>query len=183
MSEKWKEAPDVLQQIRQRDSTEYFLLNHNIFLGKLHDNELFWVKVQPYLLANGFQLRPRFRPEWIPSWRDRPHERLKNFEDSIPHYNPRFIDAVRLSDGSQVVIKVVHNTSVELPIIQYLSSSACRADKRNRTVPVHAILPAPNDHSKVFLVMPLLSRFDELPFRHFGEVVEALEQFLQVKSN
>lgn len=35
---------------------------------QLADAEKRWVGYQPYLLSKGYQLRPRYRPDWIPSW-------------------------------------------------------------------------------------------------------------------
>jgi hypothetical protein len=35
---------------------------------KLSDVEKRWVSYQPYLLSRGYQLRPRYRPGWVPSW-------------------------------------------------------------------------------------------------------------------
>ncbi|KAJ7186575.1 hypothetical protein C8R46DRAFT_852002, partial [Mycena filopes] len=34
----------------------------------LDRNEWFWVDNQPFLLAHGYQLRPRYQPGWVPSW-------------------------------------------------------------------------------------------------------------------
>jgi hypothetical protein len=34
----------------------------------LHRVELWWVKHQPWLLEQGYELRPRFRSNWKPSW-------------------------------------------------------------------------------------------------------------------
>jgi hypothetical protein len=36
---------------------------------ELSEVEKRWVSFQPYLLAKGYQLRPRYRPGWIPSWK------------------------------------------------------------------------------------------------------------------
>lgn len=30
--------------------------------------ERFWVDMQPFLLAQGYRLRPRYDPQWKPSW-------------------------------------------------------------------------------------------------------------------
>lgn len=31
-------------------------------------SELFWVSHQPFLLLRGYKLRPRYDPNWVPSW-------------------------------------------------------------------------------------------------------------------
>jgi hypothetical protein len=38
------------------------------FLHLLYKEEQFWVESQPFLLAQGYQLRPRYHPDWVPSW-------------------------------------------------------------------------------------------------------------------
>ena len=30
--------------------------------------EMFWVRNQPHLLEKGYLLRPRYQPDWEPSW-------------------------------------------------------------------------------------------------------------------
>ena len=34
----------------------------------LSESEYWWVKHQPWLEECGYMLRPRFRPDWVPSW-------------------------------------------------------------------------------------------------------------------
>lgn len=46
-------------------------------LFDLYPNEIRWAEYYEYLLGKGYQLRPRFRPGWVPSWKDKnldPHE-------------------------------------------------------------------------------------------------------------
>lgn len=48
----------------------------------LGDWEHFWVDLQPFLFSRGYRLRPRYDPDWIPSWHTSkkwPHD----CEDSI----------------------------------------------------------------------------------------------------
>jgi hypothetical protein len=35
----------------------------------LYDDEVKWVKLQPYLLSRGYQLRPRYQHGWVGSWK------------------------------------------------------------------------------------------------------------------
>lgn len=39
-------------------------------IGALHTHEQRWVTYYEYLLEKGYQLRPRFRPGWVHSWKD-----------------------------------------------------------------------------------------------------------------
>ena len=40
--------------------------------GALDELELFWRDHQKWLQDRGYLLRPRYRPDWVPSWKDRP---------------------------------------------------------------------------------------------------------------
>jgi hypothetical protein len=91
------------------------------------------------------------------------------------------IDAIRIHDGRKVVIKLVRTWTEELPIIQYLTSPAMMSDSRNRSVELLDVILLPDDDDDVFIVMPMLLRFDILPFRRVGEFAEAVHQFLKVK--
>lgn len=57
------------------------------------------------------------------------------------------------------------------------------ADPRNRSVALLSVILLPDDDEHVLMVMPMLLRFDILPFRRFGEFAEAIHQFLQVNAN
>jgi endonuclease YncB( thermonuclease family) len=36
--------------------------------GKLRLDEVYWRDLQPWLVESGYMLRPRYRPDWVPSW-------------------------------------------------------------------------------------------------------------------
>ena len=48
---------------------------------ELEPHEVFWRDLHPFLMAHGYQLRPRFRPGWIPSWKGKGKSSMY-FEDS-----------------------------------------------------------------------------------------------------
>ncbi|KAG6824745.1 hypothetical protein H0H92_005939 [Tricholoma furcatifolium] len=155
MSVKWPNASGALKTALANPS----FVEPRIFLGYLTKNEFVWAKLQPYLLSRGYQLRPRYRLEWIPSWKDHsePIRNLKEFEDAILSSSKKIFDAVRASDGCKVVMKRVRTRDGDLHFTAHLSSPDLARDPRNRSVPL----------------------LDFLPFRRFGEFVEAVEQFLQ----
>lgn len=35
---------------------------------RLRPHEEIWVVLNPFLLSRGYTLRPRYQPEWVPSW-------------------------------------------------------------------------------------------------------------------
>ena len=42
--------------------------SHKDLFGGRYSEELFWVYHQPWLEQQGYSLRPRFHPDWVPSW-------------------------------------------------------------------------------------------------------------------
>ncbi|KAF5384218.1 hypothetical protein D9615_003107 [Tricholomella constricta] len=178
MSDEWKDAPQALEHVLSYNDN----IDHNIFLGKRRTREIFWVQLQPFLYSRGYNLRPRYHPDWLPSWRNhtKPIQTLDEFEDSLAHIGT-FMDATRLSDGSKVVIKLVQTWRKEIPIAQYLSSPEAMSDPRNHTIPVFDILPLPNDDSEALMIMPQVLHFNPpgLPFTRLGEFHEAVKQYIE----
>ncbi|PPQ89423.1 hypothetical protein CVT25_002189 [Psilocybe cyanescens] len=43
-------------------------INSRLTKGRLTQAEIFWRTHQPWLIEQGYELRVRYRPEWIPSW-------------------------------------------------------------------------------------------------------------------
>lgn len=55
---------------------------------ELTPGEQYWCDRQPWLLSLGYQVRPRFRPGWVPSWFTHPvkhHGKLFQREDFLRH--------------------------------------------------------------------------------------------------
>ena len=50
--------------------------------GGLDNGEAFWRENYQFLLDHGYQLRPRYSPDWVPSWIGTNKHR-RNFEDGI----------------------------------------------------------------------------------------------------
>lgn len=175
-------------------------------LAILTPHEKYWVDLQPFLLECGYQLRPRYRPEWQPSWLQPGNfVRWSTCEDSLRTFvsmvirsaaysvfianryyflcagqKPDMLDAIRIADGSKVVLKCILAGGNEHRTISYFSSLEMRSYIRNRTVPVIQFIALPST-SDVLLVMPYLRQFDTPPFHRCSEVLDALRQFLQVK--
>ncbi|KLO08634.1 hypothetical protein SCHPADRAFT_944281 [Schizopora paradoxa] len=143
---------------------------------ELNPQEIFWRDLYPFLLDHGYQLRPRFRPGWIPSWRGT-NKSSMFFEDShvLPH--PKTIDAVRLSDNKEVFIKRVEKASSEVDINIYLNNPSLRSDPSNHAVPVLDILIGNDTYD--FLVMPVLRFFNDPPFVFVDEVLDFIQQTLE----
>jgi hypothetical protein len=106
---------------------------------------------------------------------------LLRWPTSTVHLQKRnVLDATRVKDGSQVVLKRISVPSDELHIALYLSSANMRSDPRNHTISIIDVVTLPNDKEHVLIVMPYHHIFDSPPFHCCAEVVEAFRQFLQV---
>ncbi|KAF8518172.1 kinase-like domain-containing protein [Gautieria morchelliformis] len=144
----------------------------------LRDDEVKWVKLQPYLLSRGYQLRPRYQPGWVGPWKANNNEPFL-YEDSHSTRYMNVIDAMRVEDDVKVILKHVPTTTQELPIARYLSSEALLSDPRNRTVRILDVILLPGDDEWALLVMPYLRRFDDPHFQFRAECVEFFRQSLQ----
>ncbi|KZV73560.1 hypothetical protein PENSPDRAFT_602620 [Peniophora sp. CONT] len=160
-------------------------------LADLFSYEKPWRARQPWLLQRGYQLRPRFRQGWVPSWKKfmwlpswarigrlDPYKR----EDSVSlEHGEVIMDAVRLSDGAFVVMKLFSKRDhpYELEISEYFSSPELARDPRNHCVPILEAFDDPNDPDLTILVMPLLKRFDRPPFETVGELTACLTQVFE----
>ncbi|TFY75712.1 hypothetical protein EWM64_g8300 [Hericium alpestre] len=119
--------------------------------------EVQWRHVQPWLESQGYMLRPRFRPGWIPSWTKKKNASPVFFEDSVKRVATGAgvaIDAIQISTGRRVCLKRIPGKaedSNELKITQFLSDLRDK-DPRNHSVPLLDVIHAP-DH--IFLVFPL----------------------------
>ena len=47
----------------------------------LESNEAWWMEHQKWLEEKGYMLRPRYRPEWVPSWEKKGKKEPGNAED------------------------------------------------------------------------------------------------------
>ncbi|KAF8602490.1 kinase-like protein [Ceratobasidium sp. AG-I] len=162
---------------------------HNISISssspeELSEAEKRWVSFQPYLLSKGYQLRPRYRQGWVPSWKTTGAHPF-DCEDSADSLVFRVLDATREQDNSQVVIKMLAPSNddregdEELEILQHLSTSICQSDPANHTVPCLDSFPMPGVEGGMFYVMPLLSEYKDPPFYDLGEICDFLLQMFE----
>ncbi len=91
------------------------------------------------------------------------------------------MDAVRVSDGTQVILKAVsfrdHPDEVNLCI---MFSDKLARNPRNHCVQILEVLQSPLDNDIHIIVMPQLRRFDDLLFETVGELVDAFRQIFEV---
>ncbi|CAE6361321.1 unnamed protein product [Rhizoctonia solani] len=142
-----------------------------------------WVSFQPYLHSKGYRLRPRYQPDWVPSWKTNTGLLASDCEDSIDCMPLRVLDATRIADDRQVIIKMLlpgHGQGQnELAVLARFSSPELKDHLDNHVVPCLDSFPMPGTESGSFIVMPLLGQYDEPPFKTLAEVHDFLQQLFK----
>ncbi|EMD36447.1 hypothetical protein CERSUDRAFT_115467 [Gelatoporia subvermispora B] len=146
----------------------------------LLSREVWWRDHQSWLKEHGYLLRPRYAPDWVPSWKGTDKYPM-DCEDNVASLGGRVLDATRVSDGTMVLLK---KTSVsdhphEIEIGKYFSSEPLASDPRNHCVRLDEVLDVPDDPDLKVLVMPLLRPLDDPRFQTVGEAVEFLRQIFE----
>ena len=164
---------------------------------QLSQSEIYWRDHQMWLASCGYMLRPRYAPDWKPSWEgtkkswweceDGPsakvrvrqgsnHLMLQNLPKVLKYTT--LLDATRISDGRFVFLKIIKKSvhPFEEEIGRFFSSDDLASDHRNHSVPILEVLQIPDDEDKIILVMPFLREFYNPKFDTIGEVVEFFRQ-------
>ncbi|CAE6349633.1 hypothetical protein BN14_06352 [Rhizoctonia solani AG-1 IB] len=139
-----------------------------------------WVSFQPYLLSKGYRLRPRYQPDWVPSWKGTSVKPL-HCEDSLDCMPLRVLDATRVQDEQQVKLKMIVPSSQgegehEHALLKHFSEFPLRDDPLNHVVPCLDSFPIPSIDTGRFVVMPLLSPYKLMQFNSLAEVHDLLMQ-------
>ncbi|KAF8596727.1 kinase-like protein [Ceratobasidium sp. AG-I] len=143
-----------------------------------------WVSYQPYLLSKGYELRPRYRQDWVPSW-NAIGQSSYGCEDRGDTLALNVLDATRVEDGRRVAIKLLlpspddRDGVEELEILQRFSSEPFRSDPTNHTVTCVDSFPIPDVPGGVFIVTPLLSKYNHPEFWDLSEVHDFLQQIFE----
>ncbi|KAI0744013.1 kinase-like domain-containing protein [Daedaleopsis nitida] len=145
--------------------------------GLLSESEIFWRDRYEWLQRCGYLLRPRYSPNWVPSWQGTNRSRLQ-CEDGIYPGSTKVMDAVRERDGEMVAIKHYSRSThpFESDIALFLSSPPLAENSRNHCCPILDVLDDPHDHDQRFLVMPLFRFYTDPKFVTVGESVEFFRQ-------
>ncbi|KAL0952421.1 hypothetical protein HGRIS_006694 [Hohenbuehelia grisea] len=148
--------------------------------GSLEPGEEFWRDHREWLLQTGYQLRPRYQPDWIPSWTGT--KKLWFLcEDSISSPHHKIVDARRVSDGARVILKR-YDKSIhphEGEIAQCFSTEEMRSDPQNHCVQIYDVLSVPGEDNQVLLVMPELRAFADPDFDTIGEILDFCRQLFE----
>ncbi|KAI0723537.1 hypothetical protein C8Q76DRAFT_794463 [Earliella scabrosa] len=145
-------------------------------------SEIFWKDRYDFLHSQGYTLRPRYKPNWIPSWKTNPTKNILYAEDRLRLKPGRthLIDATRRSDGRLILLKKVASGSQEIRIASYFSTGDLRKDPRNHCVPILDVFVDSQDPAISFIVMPFLRPIDQPEFDTVGSILTCVEQLLEV---
>ena len=92
------------------------------------------------------------------------------------------MDATRISDGRQVILKrlLTEEGPYELEINKLFSTEPLASDPRNHCVHLLDVIELPNDPP--ILVHPLLRPYDDPRFQTYGEFITFFAQICEVSS-
>ncbi|KAK0447870.1 uncharacterized protein EV420DRAFT_1275946 [Desarmillaria tabescens] len=141
--------------------------------------EIFWRDTYHFLNERGYQLRPRYHPDWVPSWKPGKEVHAEDWHSYSLYLQGRGAvnDAFSLKKQEKVVLKVIESN--ELPILRILNAPNVRALPNNRTVPILETLHLKDDPDKrLIIVMPFLRWFFDPPFETLHQVLDASRQLL-----
>lgn len=94
------------------------------------------------------------------------------------------MDAVRKSDGKEVMITKLYRISHEQDVLKHIADAQRSTRKDQHIVQLLDSFKDDREPALVFMVMPLLHRADVplAPFEFVSELVDLLEQLLEVCS-
>ncbi|KAJ7593381.1 kinase-like domain-containing protein [Mycena floridula] len=147
--------------------------------GDLLTSEIFWREHYAWLASQGYTLRSRYDPDWIPSWTGTNGWWFAYEDGQTPSWNTA-MDATRESDGAIVMLKKVRSSRFprEVAITSMFSAVPIRDDSANHCVPVLDVLAIPETRDLI-LVMPYLFDTRQPCLETVGEAVEFLWQVLE----
>ncbi|KAJ7674392.1 hypothetical protein B0H17DRAFT_1241192, partial [Mycena rosella] len=139
--------------------------------------EKFWINHQSFLQSRGYLLRPRYRSGWVPSW-TLPDANFDPEQSNIYEFKrDNVLDAIRVSDGSKVILKRVRTWTDEIRLGVYFSSEKLLQDPHNRTYHLLDVIPLSDDDAFAIIVMPFLREFDSPVFRYLSDIVDAMRSY------
>ncbi|KAJ7634535.1 kinase-like domain-containing protein [Roridomyces roridus] len=140
----------------------------------LHEKEAFWFQRRAFLEKAGYELRPKFNLDFVGPKRH-------GDEHTVQHPRKHIMDAERISDGQQVMLKWVSRKAhpCEVDVGCFFSSPTLSGSSKNHCVPILEVLQDPRDDDKEIIVMPRLIRFDEPIFDTVGEVIDCWRQIFE----
>ncbi|KAJ6507304.1 hypothetical protein C8R47DRAFT_1239109 [Mycena vitilis] len=156
------------------------LSENPLMKGTHRPRDIYWRDMQPWLEQHGYMLRARYRPGWVPSWHKDPKSYPPDYEDFWAADRFQVMDATRMSDGAQVLLKKIE-TEVhphEVDICNFLSSEPLGSDPKNHCLPLLQVLET-SVPGTLILVMKLLRNYGDPHFDTVGEAIDFLQQIFE----
>lgn len=150
-----------------------------LVLNVLTSDEEKWRDRHPMLKAEGYELRPRLRPGWKPSWIESGKDPFECEDGEILPQRPLLVDAIQEATGKQVYIKEVPSNSEELHIAQMLIQEEWAKDPRNHCVPLIKVFKDHQNSDLSYMVMPFLRPVETPPFETVKEIIRFADQILE----
>ncbi|KAJ6492472.1 kinase-like domain-containing protein [Mycena vitilis] len=156
--------------------------------------ESYWYQHQPFLARRGYQLRPKFRPDFTANVSDMDEEELDEYRAMYmvrgrPYHCMKsqlfqragIMDAERISDGQKVMLKSISTERhpEEIRIARLLGSPPHKDNPLNHSIPIFEVLQDPEDDDKQILVMPLFLVFHRPIFDTVAEVIDCFRQIFE----
>ncbi|KIK54375.1 hypothetical protein GYMLUDRAFT_48743 [Collybiopsis luxurians FD-317 M1] len=154
-------------------------------LTALDDAESWWAAHYEFLKAEGYMLRPRYRPGWKAPFTN--VLEATKFEEGQRSEHGRIIDALRMSDSLMVAIKrVTHplmdskrTVSQDERIATLFSSDEHVSNSQNHCIRVLQVLHIPGIGDETLLVMPWMRKPKDPDFRTIGEGLQFVKEIFE----
>jgi hypothetical protein len=167
-------------------------------VGTLVESEKWWRDHYLSIETHGYKLRPRYHPDWEPSW-IKTGKVFYEVEDGqvtivrLPIFSSvswlkafsksrAVMDAVCVRDGLPVILKRVlpNDGPHELMITRHFSSAELANTSHNHCVPLLDVIELQHAEHQKLMVTPLLRPFNQPPMQTFGEFVAFFTQICNV---
>ncbi|KAI9509446.1 kinase-like domain-containing protein [Russula earlei] len=149
-------------------------------VGTLVQTEKWWRDHYNELAEHGYRLRPRYHPDWQPSW-IKSGKDFYTVEDGQPTILRAAMDATRIRDNAQVMLKKVFPAEGphELRINQLFSTPELAKMPHNHCAPLLEVIELQYPEPLKIMVFPLLRPFKKPKIRTFGEFVAFFTQICE----
>ncbi|KAI9450983.1 hypothetical protein BJY52DRAFT_1125539 [Lactarius psammicola] len=149
--------------------------------------ERWWRDRYNDIAEQGYRLRPRYNPQWGPSW----FKTGKDFyttEDGQATISKVAMDAIRIQDGLPIILKKVlpEECPQELGINRLFSSPEISRERDNHCAPLLNVIELPVSSrfgSQKLMVFPLLRPFNQPRIQTFGEFAAFFTQICEARPN
>ncbi|KAH9035414.1 hypothetical protein EDB84DRAFT_1269482 [Lactarius hengduanensis] len=150
--------------------------------GALVTTERWWRDRYSVISEQGYRLRPRYHPQWVPSWYT--GEDFYTAENRQATTFRAEMDATRIRDGFPVVLKKVlpEERPHELSINRLFSSPEHSRERDNHCAPLLDVIELPPRFgSQQLMVFPLLRPFNGPRIQTFGEFAAFFTQICEAR--